>query len=95
MASSNIKKETSRFIFLFFSLFCIFFPSYSSFGQKSLSIYEKSEKISGKDFQNPYQLIYMLVIPASEKIYINDNLLSRETDYVIDYKLGQISIKKE
>ncbi|HGJ65283.1 TPA: hypothetical protein ENS27_07840, partial [bacterium] len=37
----------------------------------------------------------MPIIPSSEKVYINDNILLIETDYTIDYKLGQINIKKE
>jgi hypothetical protein len=74
---------------------CLFITTFPALGEKSLSIYEKTDTIIGKDFQNPYQLNYLPIITLSEKVYLDDKLLSRDADYLIDYALGQINIKKE
>jgi len=62
---------------------------------KSISLSDKTEEISGKDYQNPHQLIYLPIIQLTEKIYLDNILLSKNTDYTIDYKLGQVTLNKE
>jgi len=60
----------------------------------SLSLSEKSEEIEGKDFGEPYQLAYWPIVPGTDRVWIDGVAKSRDVDYTIDYKLGQISIKE-
>jgi len=63
-----------------------FFESLKNKGIKATFQYE----ISGK--------VYMLgfsVTPGSEKVYLNGELLKRDTDYSIDYETGALLIFKE
>jgi hypothetical protein len=62
---------------------------------KSISLSDKIEESSGKDYLNPHQLSYLPIIPLTEKIYLDNISLSKNTDYTIDYKLGQITLNKE
>ncbi|MDQ1327357.1 MAG: hypothetical protein QG641_637, partial [Candidatus Poribacteria bacterium] len=62
---------------------------------KSISLSDKIEEISEKDYQNPHQLIYLPIIQLTEKIYLDNILLSKNTDYTIDYKLGQVTLNKD
>jgi len=77
-------------------LFSIFIINVSANGEsKSLSLFEKTENIIGKDFQNPYQIINLPIIPSTEKIYLDNTLLLKNTDYTINYELGQVTLNKE
>jgi len=60
-----------------------------------LSLFEKSEKIAGKDLKKPHQLIHWPIIPGTDRVWIDGMLKSRDVDYIIDYNLGQVSIKQE
>ncbi|MEA2063967.1 MAG: cell surface protein SprA, partial [Gemmatimonadota bacterium] len=52
--------------------------------------YNRSEGASARTFD----LGAMHIIENSERIYINDRLLRRGTDYTIDYQFGQLSLKQ-
>ena len=90
--AGKCKNKITMCIILFICILSII-PAYAE--TKSISLSEKTEEISGKDFLNPYQLIYQPIIPSTEKIYLDNVPLSSDTDYSIDYKLAQMTLKKE
>ncbi len=61
----------------------------------TLSLFEKTEKIKGEDFGDPYQLTYWPIIPGTDRVWIDGALKSRDVDYTIDYKLGRLSVKAD
>ena len=76
----------------------------------TLSLFEKSETIAGKDFDKPYQLSYWPIIPGTDKVWIDGALILRHKTqdtrpgtedsrlmpyYTIDYNQGQIFVEAD
>ncbi|MFC1718963.1 hypothetical protein ACFL6S_35255, partial [Candidatus Poribacteria bacterium] len=61
----------------------------------TLSLSEKSEEIEGKNLKTPHQLAYWPIIPNTDKVWVGGVLKSRDVDYTLDYRLGQLSLKAE
>ena len=61
----------------------------------TLSLFEKSEEIEGKNLKTPHQLTHWPIIPNTDKVWIDGALKSRDVDYTLDYRLGQLSLKTE
>ncbi|MBD3184156.1 hypothetical protein GF312_17865 [Candidatus Poribacteria bacterium] len=59
----------------------------------SRSLFEKTEKIDGKNLTYPYPLKYWPIIPNTEKVWVNNEPKVRGLDYTIDYRTGQILIE--
>jgi hypothetical protein len=59
------------------------------------SLFEKTEIIEGKDFKEPHQLAYWPIISGTDKVWIDGVMKSRDVDYIIDYKIGRLSVKEE
>jgi len=51
--------------------------------------YNRAEGSSARTFE----LGAMQIIKNSERIYLNDKILTRDTDYSIDYEFGQLTLK--
>lgn len=59
----------------------------------TISLFEKSERIEGKDLKKPHQLAYWPIIPGTDMVWLDSVPKTRDVDYTIDYELGQISIE--
>ncbi len=59
----------------------------------TLSLFEKSEEIEGKNLKTPHQLAHWPIIPHTDKVWVGGIPKSRDVDYTLDYRLGQLSLK--
>jgi len=66
-------------------------------GAVSKGIYRRQTIVPVEGVQGPYRLTgaagepFVLVLPGSERVYLDGRLLDRGTDYVIDYATGELT----
>ena len=90
--------SASYFLYLVSCALCLALPGHAQEPEdvlSTLSLFEKTEKIKGEDFSDPHQLTYWPIIPATDRVWIDGALKSRDVDYTIDYKLGRLSVKAD
>jgi hypothetical protein len=94
----TILRPASYFLCLVSCILCLALPGHAQEPEdvlSTLSLFEKTEKIKGEDFSDPYQLAYWPIIPDTDRVWIDGALKSRDVDYTIDYRLGRLSLKAD